>query len=39
MGAIADMMIEIYAMESAVLRARKMVPSGGEAGRGFSRLR
>jgi butyryl-CoA dehydrogenase len=30
MGAIADMVIEIYAMESAVLRARKMVASGGE---------
>ena len=25
MGAIADMTIEIYAMESAVLRAQKMV--------------
>jgi len=30
MGAIADMVIEIYAMESAVLRARKMVAGGGE---------
>ena len=31
MGAIADMTIEIYAMESAVLRARKMVEQKGEA--------
>jgi len=31
MGAIADMTIEIYAMESAVLRARKMVEEKGEA--------
>jgi butyryl-CoA dehydrogenase len=31
MGAIADMTIEIYAMESAVLRAQKMVEKKGEA--------
>jgi butyryl-CoA dehydrogenase len=31
MGAIADMTIETYAMESAVLRAQKMVESKGEA--------
>jgi alkylation response protein AidB-like acyl-CoA dehydrogenase len=31
MGAIADMVIETYAMESAVLRAQKIVESGGEA--------
>jgi len=31
MGAIADMTIEVYAMESAVLRARKMVEQKGEA--------
>jgi alkylation response protein AidB-like acyl-CoA dehydrogenase len=31
MGAIADMVIETYAMESAVLRAQKMVEKGGEA--------
>jgi alkylation response protein AidB-like acyl-CoA dehydrogenase len=31
MGAIADMVIEIYAMESAVLRAQKIVEHGGEA--------
>jgi alkylation response protein AidB-like acyl-CoA dehydrogenase len=31
MGAIADMAIEIYAMESAVLRAQKMVEQKGEA--------
>ncbi|MGD0212786.1 MAG: acyl-CoA dehydrogenase family protein [Terriglobales bacterium] len=31
MGAIADMTIEIYAMESAVLRAQKMVEEKGEA--------
>ncbi len=31
MGAIADMTIEIYAMESAVLRAQKMVKQKGEA--------
>jgi butyryl-CoA dehydrogenase len=30
MGAIADMTIEIYAMESAVLRAQKLVESKGE---------
>jgi butyryl-CoA dehydrogenase len=32
MGAIADMTIETYAMESAVLRAQKLVESKGEAG-------
>jgi butyryl-CoA dehydrogenase len=32
MGAIADMTIEIYAMESAVLRAQKLVESKGEKG-------
>lgn len=31
MGAIADMTIEVYAMESAVLRAQKIVASKGEA--------
>jgi butyryl-CoA dehydrogenase len=31
MGAIADMTIEIYAMESAVLRAQKLVEHKGEA--------
>src|SRR6202051_975463 len=31
MGAIADMTIETYAMESAVLRTQKMVEKGGEA--------
>jgi len=32
MGAIADMTIETYAMESAVLRAQKLVESKGERG-------
>jgi len=32
MGAIADMTIEVYAMESAVLRAQKLVESKGENG-------
>jgi alkylation response protein AidB-like acyl-CoA dehydrogenase len=32
MGAIADMTIEVYAMESAVLRAQKLVESKGEKG-------
>jgi alkylation response protein AidB-like acyl-CoA dehydrogenase len=32
MGAIADMTIEIYAMDSAVLRAQKLVESKGEQG-------
>jgi len=32
MGAIADMTIETYSMESAVLRAQKIVASKGEAG-------
>jgi hypothetical protein len=31
MGAIADMVIETYAMESAVLRAQKMIEQKGEA--------
>ncbi len=31
MGAIADMVIETYAMESAVLRAEKLVKANGEA--------
>src|SRR5271167_3748447 len=31
MGAIADMTIEIYAMETAVLRAQKIVENKGEA--------
>jgi alkylation response protein AidB-like acyl-CoA dehydrogenase len=30
MGAIADMVIEIYAMESAVLRAQKLIERNGE---------
>ncbi len=32
MGAIADMVIETYALESAVLRAQKLVEANGEAG-------
>jgi alkylation response protein AidB-like acyl-CoA dehydrogenase len=36
MGAIADMTIEIYAMESAVLRAQKMVEQKGEASAGLA---
>lgn len=32
MGAIANMTIEIYAMESAVLRAQKLTPKNGGAG-------
>jgi alkylation response protein AidB-like acyl-CoA dehydrogenase len=32
MGAIADMVIETYAMESAVLRAQKLIASNGETG-------
>ena len=36
MGAIADIVIETYAMESAVLRAQKMVESKGESGGGAS---
>jgi butyryl-CoA dehydrogenase len=32
MGAIADMVIETYAMESAVLRAQKLAAQNGEAG-------
>src|SRR5207302_4190140 len=32
MGAIADMTIETYAMESAVLRAQKIIESKGESG-------
>jgi len=32
MGAIANMTIETYAMESAVLRAQKLVMKNGEAG-------
>src|ERR1700678_575908 len=35
MGAIADMTIEIYAMESAVLRAQKIVGQKGEASAGL----
>ena len=35
MGAIADMTIETYAMESAVLRAQKMVENRGEAAGGL----
>jgi alkylation response protein AidB-like acyl-CoA dehydrogenase len=34
MGAIADMTIEIYAMESAVLRAQKMVEGGSSSKQG-----
>jgi len=36
MGAIADMTIEIYAMESAVLRAQKLVEQKGEAAAALS---
>ncbi|MGH9538646.1 MAG: acyl-CoA dehydrogenase family protein [Terriglobales bacterium] len=36
MGAIADMVIETYAMESAVLRAHKMVESKGEGAAGLA---
>jgi butyryl-CoA dehydrogenase len=36
MGAIADMTIEIYAMESAVLRAQKLVEAKGENGAGLA---
>ena len=36
MGAIADMTIEIYAMESAVLRAQKMVEQKSEASAGLA---
>jgi alkylation response protein AidB-like acyl-CoA dehydrogenase len=32
MGTIADMTIEVYAMESAVLRAQKLVESKGDKG-------
>ena len=32
MGAIADMVMEIYAMESVLLRTRKMIDAKGEAG-------
>jgi len=35
MGAIADMTIEAYAMESAVLRTQKIVDAKGEAGAGL----
>jgi hypothetical protein len=35
MGAIADMTIETYAMESAVLRAQKIVENKGEAAAGL----
>ena len=31
MGAIADMVIEIYAMDSAVLRTQKLIERQGEA--------
>ena len=36
MGAIADMTIEAYAMETAVLRAQKIVAAKGEAGAALS---
>ena len=36
MGAIADMTIETYAMESAVLRAQKIVDGKGEVRRGLA---
>ncbi len=36
MGAIADMTIEAYAMESAVLRAQKIVQAKGEDGAAFA---
>jgi len=32
MGAIADIIIEVFAMESAILRAQKIAHSKGEAG-------
>jgi butyryl-CoA dehydrogenase len=36
MGAIANMTIETYAMESAVLRAQKLAVRNGEAGAGHA---
>jgi alkylation response protein AidB-like acyl-CoA dehydrogenase len=36
MGAIANMVIETYAMESAVLRAQKLAARKGEAGAGYA---
>ncbi len=36
MGAIANMTIETYAMESAVLRAQKLAVRNGEAGSGLA---
>ena len=36
MGAIADMVIETYAMESAVLRAQKLAQQNGEAAASFA---
>src|SRR6478672_10976701 len=36
MGAIADMVIEVYAMESAVLRTQKMAQQNGEAAAAFA---
>jgi butyryl-CoA dehydrogenase len=36
MGAMADILIELYAMESAVLRARKMAEKQGEAAAGLA---
>ena len=36
MGAIADMVIETYAMESAVLRAQKLAARNGEAESGLA---
>ncbi|MDW5265079.1 MULTISPECIES: acyl-CoA dehydrogenase family protein [Acidobacteriaceae] len=36
MGAIADMVIEVYAMESAILRAEKIVAAKGSAGADIS---
>ncbi len=38
MGAIADMVIEVYAMESAILRAEKIAAGKGSAGKGSAEI-